>query len=288
MDRAVYRTRMDTSVYGTGGRVTIGPDQPTVIVGDRIRAASDTRVAEAVHRGDVSYIQAEAKTQAEEGADIIGLWLGVEGIDEEEALPRMVEAVAEVVAVPVCFGSSNPKALEAALEACPGKPLISPITAEQTSLEELLPVVVEHKAAVVAFGWNREGLPREFEGFSVDFDVSFELTRRVLRRTLAVGIPREDILIGVSPGRLMEEAGVALEALSLIGRLSRVEQLNVALEPDLSGDDTVDTAYLRQLFLTLGMQRGVTCAIGNPTVYGQTTRHADFILGRSPRSGSEE
>ena len=117
---------MDTILQGTNTEVRIGSTQPTVIIGNRIHAARNARIADAVRRMDMSMIQQEAITQAEEGAQVIGVWLGIEGVDEAQALVRLVESVAEVVPLPLCLGSRDPKALEAALEACPGKPLQPP------------------------------------------------------------------------------------------------------------------------------------------------------------------
>ena len=271
---------MDTVLQGTGTEVVIGPDQPTVIIGNRIHAARNPKIAEAVRRMDVALIQEEARAQAEKGAQVIGVWLGIEDVDEAQTLAQLVKAVAEVVPLPLCLGTNDPEALDAALDACPGKPLVSSITAEEIALGELIPIAMKHNAAIVGFGWNRRGLPREFDGFPNDFDLPFELTRIVLRKALSAGIPREDILIGVWPEPIVENPKAAAKVLDLMDCLSRIEQLNIALDTTcisqgFPGRDTLDLALL-----TMAMRAGATCCMLDPAKGKKAVLTADLLLGR--------
>lgn len=271
---------METSLWGTGAQVVIGPGQPLVIIGNRIHGARNPEIAEAVRRMDMGWIQHEAGAQAEEGAHVIGVWVGMEGVDEAQTLTTMVETVSKVVSLPLCVGTADPKALAAALGACSGKPLVSPITAESVALKELIPVAMEHEAAIVAFGRNRRGLPREFEGFPNESDVPFELTRVVLRRALAVGIPREDIVVGVSPGSISDEPAAVVDALNLVEKLTSMEQLNVALETVPAMPRWSQTDVIAQVLLALGLRDGVTCAFADPAKVCGIAYAADLLLNR--------
>jgi 5-methyltetrahydrofolate--homocysteine methyltransferase len=168
---------MDTILRGTTREVVIGPGRPVVIIGNRIDATANEAVAKAVQNMKMALIQDEARAQAEAGADVIGIRVGVEGVDAIRALVAVTEAVAEAVPLPLCIHSRDSKALEAALRACPGKPLVSSITAEDFALQELLPIAVDRGAAVIGFGVNERGLPAEFDNMPGVASEKIELAR---------------------------------------------------------------------------------------------------------------
>jgi len=54
---------------------------------------------------------------------------------EEEILPWAIQAVAEMVGLPISIDMATHEALTAALAICPGKPLVNSITSEESSLK---------------------------------------------------------------------------------------------------------------------------------------------------------
>jgi len=76
-------------------------------------------------------------------------------------LPLAVQAVAEVVDVPLCIDSRKAAALKAALAVCPGRPIVNSVTGEESSLEEILPLVKEYGVPVIGLTLDEKGIPNE-------------------------------------------------------------------------------------------------------------------------------
>ena len=107
---------MLTTLSGANKIVTIGPDLPTVVIGERINPTGKKLLAAALVSGNLQMVQEMAKAQVAAGADVLDVNVGVAGGDEVDLLRRAVLAISEVVDVPLCIDTANPKALEAALK----------------------------------------------------------------------------------------------------------------------------------------------------------------------------
>ena len=94
----------------------------------------------------------------------------------------------EVVDVPLCIDSSTPEALEAAVPLAQGKVLINSVTAEDHSLERLLPLVKKFGAAVI-------GMANDDEGISMEPEVRLAAARKIVEAAADHGIAREDVII---------------------------------------------------------------------------------------------
>ena len=114
-----------------GGEVRIGDDQPFAVIGERINPTGRSKLTEQFIAGDYSLAQSDAVAQVEAGARVLDLNAGIPGYDEAAMLTALVQAVHEVVDVPLCIDSSTPEALEAAIPVARGKVLINSVTAEQ-------------------------------------------------------------------------------------------------------------------------------------------------------------
>ncbi len=79
--------------------------------------------------------------QAEAGAHILDVNVGVSGIDEPRVLQEAIAAIGEVTDLPLCIDSALPKALEAALKVYKGKALVNSVNGERDKLERILPLV---------------------------------------------------------------------------------------------------------------------------------------------------
>lgn len=130
-----------------------------IIIGEKINT-SIKAIRPAVEEKDTAAIQEMAKKQAEAGADYIDVNCGTFPFREPELLEWLVNTVQEVVDLPLCIDSPNPKALAPALKANKnGKPLINSITAEKQRYNDILPLVLEHNTSVVALCMDDSGMP---------------------------------------------------------------------------------------------------------------------------------
>ena len=168
--------------------VIISGDRPTVLIGERINPTGKKRLAEALRAGDLSVVREEAVNQVAAGADILDVNVGATGVDEVAMLPLAVQAVTEVVDVPLCIDSRKVDALKAALAVCPGRPIVNSVTGEESSLEEILPLVKEYGVPVIGLTLDEKGIPAEAQA-------RVEIAHKIVERAEAIGIPREDVII---------------------------------------------------------------------------------------------
>ncbi len=203
---------METRVRSATQEVVIGLDLPTVLIGERINPTGKKRLAEALRAGDLSVVKEEAQAQVAAGADILDINVGATGVDEVDMLPRAVEAVASVVDVPLCIDSRNARALRAALEVAPGRPILNSVTGEESSLEEILPLVVEFKVPVVALALDDNGIAQ-------DADTRVAIAHKIVERAEQAGIPREDVIVDALTLTLGANTQAGLVTLEVVRRV---------------------------------------------------------------------
>jgi 5-methyltetrahydrofolate--homocysteine methyltransferase len=264
---------MDTVLKGSEAEVIIGPDRPTVIIGERINPSGRKRLEQALQHEDLSLVREEAIAQVEAGADVIDVNVGAPGVDEKKLLPMAVQEVAAAVPVPICIDTSDPEALAAALEVCPGKPLVNSVNGEERSLREILPLARERGAAVIGLAIGEQGVPTELEE-------RVELARLVLRECLAARIPREDIILDPLALAVASDGNAGLTVLRTIARLAQIEQINMTLGGSNISFGMPDRAAMNQVFVAMAINAGVTCPIMDPIEGRRAVLIADLILGR--------
>ena len=184
---------METILKSAEQIVTISPEKPTVLIGERINPTGKERLAAALGEGDLEIVRMEAEAQVEAGADVVDVNVGASGVDEVALLPKAVRLVMETVQVPVCIDSANAEALRAALavhkELAPeGKPLVNSVNGEEANLERVLPLVAEYKTAVIGLAMDDDGIPPTPEK-------RLAVARKIVERAEALGLPREDVVI---------------------------------------------------------------------------------------------
>jgi 5-methyltetrahydrofolate--homocysteine methyltransferase len=263
---------METVLRGKASTVTIGPSLPTVIIGERINPTGKAKLAEALMAGDMSPVQQIALAQVKAGATVLDVNVGAAGIDEVALLPRAIEAVFEVVDVPICIDSPNVEAVAAALDTCPGKPLVNSVNGEEAKLAAVLPLVAEHGTAVIGLLMDDDGIPPTPEQ-------RLAVAYRIRERAGALGIPSEDLVFDpmlLAVGAEPQAGQVALETI----RLLRTEMdANITAGASNISFGLPDRRLLNQAFLAMAVAEGLNCPIGHPTHLHDTVLAADALLG---------
>jgi 5-methyltetrahydrofolate--homocysteine methyltransferase len=265
----------DTLLSGRGGEVTIGDEHPFRVIGERINPTGRAALTEELKAMDMATVQRDAVAQVRAGAAVLDLNAGIPGFDEAAMLSAMVEAVHDVVDVPLCIDSSTPEALEAAVPLARGKVLINSVTAEARSLERLLPLVKGFEAAVI-------GMANDEDGISMDPKVRLEAARTIVEAASDHGIERRDVII--DPLTMpIGAAGDAATSMVETVRLIREELgVNVSCGASNISFGMPDRQGIDAAFLTMAAMAGMNAAITNPL--HATVRTAvlasDLLLGR--------
>jgi 5-methyltetrahydrofolate--homocysteine methyltransferase len=130
-----------------------------VIIGERINT-SRKDIFEAVEKRDVRFIQEEAKKQIDAGASMLDINAGMMLEKEPECLEWLVKVIQDVVDVALSLDSSNPIAIERALNVHRGQALINSISLESNRYKQMIKLVIEHKSSVVGLCLDDKGFPK--------------------------------------------------------------------------------------------------------------------------------
>jgi 5-methyltetrahydrofolate--homocysteine methyltransferase len=124
---------METTLQSRSSTVTIGPEQPFCIIGERINPTGRKAFAEQLRNDDLSTVVVDAVAQTEAGADMLDVNAGIPLVDEAELLQKMLRTVQANSDLPICIDSSVIEALEAGLSVYEGKALVTPSPARTTA-----------------------------------------------------------------------------------------------------------------------------------------------------------
>ena len=264
---------MESRVSSATKEVVISDSHPTVLIGERLNPTGKAKLAAALQAGDMKVVQAEALAQVQAGADVLDVNVGVPGVDEVSLLPRAVQAVMEVVDVPLCLDSHNVKALEAALKVYRGKPLVNSVNGEEPSLNELLPLIKERGAVVIGLTMDEKGIPGDAEG-------RLEIARRIVQRAGALGIPREDVVIDCLAMAVGVDSRAGLVTLETIRRVKAELGVNMTFGGSNISFGMPDRPLLNGAFMAMAIAAGITCPIVNVSQIRPAILAIDLALGR--------
>jgi len=248
---------METTLSSKTKTVIISPERPFVIIGERINPTGRKRLAEELLAGDLSRVRADAQAQVEAGAHVLDINSGVPGADEPAIMRQAVQAVMEVVDVPLCFDSADPVALEAALAIYSGKALINSTTGEDAVLERVLPLAKKYGAAVIA-------LCNDERGPVQDPLVRLQVARKIAARAADYGIPLADLVFDPLVLTVGADSNAALVTFETIRLLRQELGVNVSAGASNVSFGLPDRSALNAAFISMAMATGLTAAITNP------------------------
>jgi 5-methyltetrahydrofolate--homocysteine methyltransferase len=264
---------MDTVLRSRSKTVTIGAEQPFCIIGERINPTGRKTFAEELRNGELGTVTTDALAQIEAGADMLDVNAGIPLVDEPELLKSMLRTVQEAVDLPICIDSSVIEALEAGLSVYEGRALVNSVTAEDERLDEILPLVAKHNAAVIGLANDETGIPETPKK-------RLECAQKIVRVANDHGIATEDVIIdplAMTVGADTEAVTTTLRTISLIRDELGV---NMCLGASNVSFGLPQRHVLNAAFLPMAMAAGLTSAImSTAPVCVEAVRGSDLLLG---------
>jgi 5-methyltetrahydrofolate--homocysteine methyltransferase len=260
---------MDTVLRSRSKTVTIGREQPFCIIGERINPTGRKSFAEQLRGGDLSTVTTDAVAQVGAGADMLDINAGIPLVDEPELLKSMLRTAQNAVDAPICIDSSVIEALEAGLSVYQGRALVNSVTAEDERLEEILPLVARHGAAVIGLANDETGIPETPQK-------RLELARKLVSAA-------EDVVIDPLAMTVGADTEAVTTTLATI-RLIRDELgVNMCLGASNVSFGLPQRPVLNAAFLPMAMAAGLTSAIMSVApVCVEAVRGSDLLLGHDP------
>jgi 5-methyltetrahydrofolate--homocysteine methyltransferase len=265
---------MHTVVQSASKTVTIGHDQPFVIIGERINPTGRKKFQELLRAGDLSTIAVDVESQIKGGADMLDVNMGVPLTDEPALLSKAIKMIQGITDIPICIDSSVIEALQAGLEAYEGKALVNSMTGEDDRMELILPLIKKHNAAIIA-------LPNDEIGIPATAAERIVITEKIIRAVEKHGISLDNLVIdplAMTVGADPEAVKITLETIHLIREKFG---LNMTLGASNISFGLPNRHALNAAFLPAAMSHGLTCAVmdARTPAINEAVRAADLLLG---------
>jgi 5-methyltetrahydrofolate--homocysteine methyltransferase len=234
-----------------------GGDTACVLVGERINPTGKQAFTAELLAGKTAYIRREATGQVAAGAHLLDVNCGAPGVDEAASLERAVYAVTGACSAPLVIDTSDLEALERGLKAADGKVLINSVNGEAKSLERVLPLARRYGAAVIGLTLDETGIPETAKG-------RVQIARRILDAALALGLPKQDLVVDCLTLTVSAEQKRALETLRALRQVRDELGLATALGVSNISFGLPSRPVLSSVFFAMALEAGLKVAIINP------------------------
>lgn len=236
----------------------IDPDGNFLVVGERINPTGKKALQAELREGSLDLVCQMAAEQEENGAAILDVNMGMNGIDEKAMMLAAIEELTTASSLPLCLDSSNVDVLEAALRLYPGRALVNSVSLEQIKIERLLPIVAKYGAMFILLPLSDEGIPETVEQ-------KRGIVREILSHAYALGFTREDIVVDGLTATVGANPKAALECFDTIHYCK--QELGLATICGLSNISfgLPNRPFVNTAFLTMAIEQGLTMAIANPS-----------------------
>ncbi len=264
---------MRTVLESATTTVAIGDGAPFCVIGERINPTGRKAFQAQLQANDLSQIEIDVAEQVAGGADVLDVNVGDPLADEIELMRQAVPLVQGITDLPLCIDSSVIEALEAGLSVYQGKALVNSVTGEDERLEQILPIVARHGAAVIGLA-NDDEIP-------MDAERRLEVARKIVSVAGDHGIPPHDVIIDP----LAMPVGAEPRAVTLFLETARLIREHLGVNMTCGASNTSfglpGRHALNAMFLGIAKSHGLTSAImdaRSPQVV-EAVRAADFLLG---------
>jgi 5-methyltetrahydrofolate--homocysteine methyltransferase len=137
-----------------------------LLVGERINSQGSRKIKRLLLEDDYDEIILVAREQVEGGAHVLDVCCALtERTDEDAQMRELVRRLAQSIEAPLMIDSTEPRVMQVALENYPGRAILNSINLEagRAKMDTVLPLALEHGAAVVALTIDEAGMAKTVE-----------------------------------------------------------------------------------------------------------------------------
>ncbi len=238
--------------------VEITLDGGFIVVGERINPTGKKKLQAELREGKLDLVREMAMAQEENGARILDINMGMNGIDEKEMMKQVIYEVSSTVDCPLCIDTSHIDVMEEALRIYPGRALINSISLESEKIEKMLPIAKKYGAMFVLLPLSDEGLPKDAEDKKRIIEIVYD-------RAMQIGMAHEDIVVDGLVATIGANPEAAKECYDTIAYCK-----DERLLPTICGLSNIsfglpERMYVNTAFLIMAICKGLTMAIANPS-----------------------
>jgi len=241
---------------------------PPTLIGERVNSQGSRKIKRLLLEDDYDSILDIARQQVEAGAHILDVCVALtERADEADQMRKVVKKLSMGVDVPLMIDSTEADVIEAALKIYPGRALINSINLEngRERIDAVVPLAVEHGAAVVALTIDQQGMAKTAER-------KVEVARAIYEIVVdEYGLAPSDLIFDALTFTLA--SGDAEMANSGVDTLEGIRRIKEELPGVLTSLGVSNVSYglgpaaravLNSVFLFHAVEHGLDMAIVNP------------------------
>jgi 5-methyltetrahydrofolate--homocysteine methyltransferase len=254
--------------------IQLGPQLPPAFIGERINPTGRKSLQTDIKEGSFMAVKKEALLQAQAGAHILDINMGVPGINQAEVMKQVIEQLAMLVDVPLAIDTTDAKALEAGLRAYPGRALINSVTAEPERLQQFLPLAKKYGAAILCLPLSATGVPSTAEE-------RLEIIRIIISAALDAGLQLQDLLLDALILAVAAEPTAGQEALRTINLYRQHYPVSITGGLSNISFGLPERELVNSTFCAMALSSGLNAPIINPynTRMAETLSAAALLLG---------
>lgn len=235
------------------------PVDGVCVIGERINPTGKKRFKQALLDHDIDYIIDQGMDQADAGAHILDVNVGLPGIDEREMMLEVTQELQSVLDLPLQLDSNMPEVLEPSLRRYNGIPMINSVNGEDASLHTILPLAAKYGAMVVGLTLDENGIPPTAEG-------RVAIARKIVRCAAEYGIPSERIAIDCLTLTVSAEPAGAMHTLAALRTVKQELGVKTCLGVSNISFGLPQRVKVNAHFLAIALENGLDFPIINPNV----------------------
>lgn len=250
------KTGASTRICSYGKTVNFG-DRP-IIIGERLNPTGKPLLKEALRKKDFEYLRKEAVRQVEAGADVLDVNVGLPDISEQEMLKEVVVNLQAITDSPLQIDTADILAMEPAIRAYNGIPLINSVNGKKESMDVVFPLMKKYGGVAVALMLDEKGIPDEPEE-------RISIARKIIKEAQKYGIGKERFLF--DPLALTVSTGFknALNVLEIIRKCRDSLGVNTVLGVSNVSFGLPNRSLINSAFFAEVLEAGLSAAIIDPT-----------------------
>lgn len=227
-----------------------------MIIGERINPTGKSKFKQALRDQNMEYILEEGVKQADSGAHILDVNVGLPEIDEVAMMKRTVYELQSILPLPLQIDTTNVEAMEQALRIYNGKPMINSVNGKEEVMRAIFPLVQKYGGTVVGLTLDEDGIPNTSEG-------RLAIAEKIYRTAEEYGIKRKDIVIDALTMTMSTDDSSAKTTLDTVRGIKAQGGRTVLGVSNISFG-LPQREIINAAFFSMAMDAGLSAGIINP------------------------
>lgn len=243
-----------------------------MLIGERINPTGKSKFKQALRDRNMEYILEMGVKQADAGAQILDVNVGLPEIDEPALMKETVYQLQSILDAPLQIDTTDMEAMEQALRIYNGKPMINSVNGKQEIMKEVFPLAKKYGGVVVGLALDEDGIPDTVEG-------RLAVAEKIYKTAESYGIARKNIVIDALTMTMSTDSNSANITLETVRRIKAHGGRTVLGVSNISFG-LPQREIITSAFFTMAMQAGLSAGIVNPNSQAMMQAYDTFrVLG---------